>query len=486
MIRTRMAPSPTGYMHIGAVRTGLFAWLFARQQKGTFVLRIEDTDKVREVAGSEAHILESLEWIGITPDESPAHMGEHGPYRQSERLDTYMRYAQLLLEQGKAYADTTTTEQLEQWRAEAKAAKQPFHFNEHRPESTTWESGMPIRLKIDADVSPEWVDLIRGPQKGSSEGLDDFVIIKADGYPTYNFAHIIDDHEMQITHVVRADEFISSMPKFLMLYQALGFELPQFAHCPPILEHEGNKKLSKRTGAPDLLAYRDQGYLPEAIMNFLALMGWNDGTEQEVYTRDELIEKFNFDKVQKSGARYDQKRLDWISGHHMRALDIDTLYRNSCQKWEMGNGDSEGSSFWPKSADDHTDEYKKQVLSLVQERLKHFDELPMLTSFFFEELPVNPELISTHKQLKKYEASTLKDYLAKAKSALETTEFTAESIQATLNNLLEEIQEKPVVLFSLIRISTTQPAFSPQLNETLAVLGKDTVLTRLDTQLSAL
>ncbi len=471
---TRFAPSPTGYLHIGAVRTALFAWLVARQNNGEFILRLEDTDKSREVEGAIAHIEESLRWLGLEWDKGGSeNRGGEAKYLQSDRLEIYLNYAKKLLDEGKAYADTTTPDQLNEWREQAKAEKRPFHFNQHRPEPVEWQPGLPIRLKLDASESPSWHDLVRGPQPASRENIDDFIILKADGYPTYNFAHIVDDYEMGVTHVIRGEEFISSMPKFLLLYQALDITPPLFAHLPNILAKEGNKKLSKREGAPDLLTYRDHGYLPEAVINFLALMGWNDGTEQEIYSVDELIAKFDLTRVQKSGARYDLDRLKWISGNHVRKLPIDELYGKT-------------ESFWPLESLKFDDEYKKQVLSLVQERLKYFAELPELTGFFFTDLPVNPELISSHKQLKKLSSEELKDLLEQTKTTLETSDFTAEDLQTKLNGLLEATGQKPAVLFSLIRIATTQAPASPGLADTMAVLGRETTLRRLDKQLAAL
>lgn len=473
-VRTRFAPSPTGYLHIGAARTALFAWLVARQNNGQFILRIEDTDKSREVEGAIRHIEESLEWLGLDWDEGGGWwVGDDTKYLQSQRLDIYTSYAKKLLEEGKAYADTTTPEQLDTWRQQARTEKQPFHFNQHRPKHVEWQPGMPIRLKIDAKESPAWTDLVRGPQSPSRENLDDFILIKADGYPTYNFAHIVDDYEMNISHVIRGEEFVSSMPKFLMLYEALGIEPPLFAHLPNILAIDGKKKLSKRDGAPDLLKYCDKGYLPEAVINFLALMGWNDGSTQEIYSLAELIDKFDLSRVQKSGARYDEERLKWISGHHFRQLSLDNLYERS-------------KGFWPAAANNYDDEYKKRVLGLVQERLKYFAELPELTNFFFVDLPVQPDLISQHKQLSKLSKAELSDMLQVAKDTLSEAPYTVDGLQTALNDLLAKTDQKPVVLFSLIRIAITQTSSSPGLAETLALLGKERSLKRLETMLMAL
>lgn len=468
-IRTRFAPSPTGYLHIGAVRTALFAWLTAKQNQGSFILRIEDTDKAREVAGAEKHIMESLAWLGLDWDEGPDNGGDCGPYRQSERLEIYQRYAQQLLDQGKAYADTTTPEQLEAWRAEAKQVKKPFHFNDYRPANPpVWEAGMPVRLRIDTKASPAWNDLVRGDQPSSTENIDDFIILKADGYPTYNFAHIVDDHEMKVTHLIRGEEFVSSMPKFLMLYEALEVEPPQFAHLPPILAPSGNKKLSKRDGAPDLLSYRDQGFLPAAIINFLALMGWNDGTEKEIFTVEELLAGFDLKRVQKAGARYDDQRLQWISGHHIRVLPLEELA-------------AAVANFWPKPATSYPEAYKLRVLSLVHERLKYFSELSQLTWFFFEEPQITiEEVLQADKQLGKHlSTEQARDFLGAIIAELETTDFTEEALESMLRSLVDSLNTKTGILFKLVRISITGSPIAPGLFATLSTLGKEQVLKRL-------
>ena len=473
-IRTRFAPSPTGYLHIGAVRTAIFAWLLARQNNGTFILRIEDTDKNREVSDSEKHIIESLQWLGLNWDEGPDIGGQHAPYRQSERLEIYHKYAQQLVDKGLAYADTTTTEQLTKWREQAKSEKRPFHFNDHRPANPPdWELGMPLRLKIDSTQSPAWNDIVRGAQKSSHENLDDFILLKADGFPTYNFAHIIDDHEMGITHIIRGEEFVSSVPKYLKLYEALEFTPPVMAHMPNILAPTGNKKLSKRDGAPDLLQYRDQGYQPDAILNFLAKLGWNDGTEQEVYTRNELLEKFSLERVQKSPARFDEKQLLWISGHHIRETSLDDLYVQT-------------ESFWPAEAKNADSSFKKQVLALVQERLKCFSELAELTAFFFSEPKLSTEWLELDKRLKKLEPKEVCEWLAAAVENLSENSFDVEDIEAALRTTAENNNYHTGKFFMAVRVAVAGTSFSPPLFETMNLLGKETCLKRLEAGKDAL
>lgn len=472
-IRTRFAPSPTGYMHVGGIRTALFAWLLARQGNGQFILRLEDTDKNREVEGAETHIIESLQALGLDFDEGPTKEGSHGPYRQSERLDIYKKWALKLIDSGRAYADPYTAEEVQTFREEARAAKKPFLYRNHRPANPpVWDGKTPLRFKSDPKEYT-WTDAVMGELHSGSEVIDDFILIKSDGYPTYNFAHIVDDAEMEISHIIRGQEFLASVPNYLNLYEALGLAPPVMATVPHILAEAGGKKLSKRDGAKDVLEYIKEGYLSDALVSFIASLGWNDGTEQETFTRDELIEKFSLERVQKSGACFDNQRLLWMNGHFIRDLALDDL----CDKV---------ADYWPASANSFDDSYKKEVLGLVQERLKYFEELPTLTNFFFEDLPVNMELIDGNKQLKKLDRSELKELLQQSRNALEQSNFDADALSKTLNALLETLDQKPGVLFSLIRIATTQAPASPGLAETLALLGREKSLARIDATLSEL
>ncbi len=466
-VRTRFAPSPTGFLHIGGVRTAIFAWLTAKQNNGEFVLRIEDTDQKRKVEGAEDHIVESLSWLGIRPDKPLI--------RQSDRVKDgiYKKWAEKLINAGRAYADPYSPEEVQQFREQAQKEKKPFLYRNHRPGNPPkWDGKTPLRFK---SAPKEYMthDEVMGELKTGPEVIDDFILIKSDGYPTYNFAHIIDDLEMDISHVIRGQEFLASLPNYRNLYEALGKEEPAFVTVPHILNEQGNKKLSKRDGAKDILEYQKQGYLPEAMMNFLATLGWNDGTEQEIFAPEELLQKFSLKHIQKGSAHFDVKRLDWISGHHMREKPLDELFK-------LAEG------FWPATAKNYEEEHKKKVLKLVQERLKYFGELPDLTSFFFEDLPVNPKLISSHKQLKKLSNEELKKLLEKANETLEQSDFTVKDLTERLNQLLETSGQKPVVLFSLIRIATTQAPASPGLAETLAVLGKEVSLRRITKQLKDL
>lgn len=472
-VRTRFAPSPTGFLHVGGIRTALFAWLLAKQKNGKFVLRLEDTDKKREVEGADQHLMDSLKTLGIKYDEGPDIGGPYAPYRQSERLDSYKKWAKKLLDNGRAYVDTYTPAEVEAFRETAKQAKKPFLYREHRPEqSTDWDGKKPLRFKSEPK-NYKWHDEVMGDISTGPEVIDDFILIKSDGYPTYNFAHIVDDAEMKISHVIRGQEFLASVPNYLNLYEALGLKPPIMATMPHILNHKGNKKLSKRDGAKDVLDYVREGYLPEALVSFIATMGWNDGTEQEVFTTKELFKKFSLDRVQRSGAHFDEKRLEWVNGHFIRQLPIDDL-------------DKLAEPFWQASAKKADHKYRKQVLSLVQERLKYLAELPELTEFFFTDLPVNPDLIKNHKQLGKMDKDDIKKLLEQCLNALKDSSFTAEDLQKRLNQLLADSGQKPVVLFSLIRVATTQAPASPGLADTMAVLGKETSIKRIQTQLSTL
>ena len=467
-VRTRFAPSPTGYIHVGNVRSALFPYLLARQQGGKMVLRIEDTDQARYVEGATDLILNTLEWLGIEWDEGPRRGGEFGPYVQSERRDIYKAWAQKLVDKGLAYADPYTPEQVQSFREEAKAAKRPFLYRDHRPANPpVWDGTQPLRFKVTDIKRYTWQDPVMGELSAGPEVLDDFILIKADGLPTYNFAHIVDDAEMEITHVIRGLEYISSIPRYLSLYEALELVPPVLACLPHIMAPDGKKKLGKRDGAKSVQEYRTDGILPEAMLNFLASMGWNDGTEQEIFTMQELIDKFSLERVQRSGARFDEQRLLWMNGHWIRTLELDDLYGRV-------------AAYWPASAADYDESYKKQVLSLVQDRMKTLAELTIMTKYFFEEPVRNDSLISDNKQLKKLSQEEISHLLEVVKNEFTTLDgWTPETIQASLNHLLEVTGEKPGTLFSLIRIVTTWAPFSPQLNDTLALLGKDKTLARI-------
>lgn len=467
-VRTRFAPSPTGFLHVGGIRTALFAFLVARQAEGgKFVLRLEDTDRKRLVPGSKEHLIASLKTIGITYDEGPDVGGPFAPYTQSERLDHYKTWAQKLIDKGLAYADPYSSEEVQAFREQAQTAKKAFLYRDYRPENPpVWDGTQPLRFRS-TPQSYTYHDEVMGDITTSPDVIDDIILIKSDGYPTYNFAHIIDDAEMEITHVIRGQEFISSMPNYLALYDGLEISRPVFAHMPHIMNEQGNKKLGKRDGAKDVLDYIRDGYLPETMMSFIATLGWNDGTEQEVFTESELIEKFSLDRIQRSGARFDEKRLLWMNGHFIRELSLDELF----DRVEF---------FWSETAKKAPESYRKQVLALAQDRLKTLKDLPALTSYFFEEPIRDDTLITDNKQLKKLSDEEIYHLLSVVKNEFESLDnWTSDAIQDCLNQLLETTGQKPGTLFSLVRIVTTWAPFSPQLNDTLALLGRDKTLARL-------
>lgn len=359
---TRFAPSPTGFMHVGGVRTALFAYLFARKHGGTFILRIEDTDRTREVAGAVDHIMETLRWMGIGWDYGPdTKDAQFGSLIQSERLPVYKKYAEELVAKGYAYPDPFTVEEVDAFRKDAEEKKRPFLFRDYRPATIEeWNGTKTLRFKVPEIKRSEWYDEVRGHLEAGEEALDDFVLVKSDGYPTYNFAHIVDDHEMGVTHIMRADEFISSMPRFLSLYEALGFTPPKFITLPPILRPDRKKKMGKRDGATDALEYRTQGYLPEAVVNFLALTGWNPGTDQELFTIDELVNVFDPDGIQVAGAVLNEDKLLWMNKEHLNRLSNEDFTAFAYMWLPEQIKDSSG---W-------NDERFRRLLPVVRERVR--------------------------------------------------------------------------------------------------------------------
>jgi glutamyl-tRNA synthetase len=472
-VRTRFAPSPTGALHVGGIRTALFAWLVAQQNEGRFVLRLEDTDKKREQSGAEEQIEQSLKSLNITYDEGPDVGGPFAPYKQSQRLDIYKSWAHKLIGAGRAYADPYTEEEIQQFRDEAQKGKKPFLYRYHRPQNPpAWDGRRPLRFKSKPKAY-QWHDEVLGDLSTGPDVIDDFILIKSDGFPTYNFSHIVDDAEMQISHVIRGQEFIASVPNYLNLYEALSLERPVLATVPHILGPDGKKKLSKRDGAKDVLAYLEQGYLPEALVSFIATLGWNDGTEQEIFTVQELISKFDLKRVHRNSAKFDEQRLEWVNGYFIRQLPLEELYNRS-------------ECFWPPSADKAGEDYKHRVLGLVQERLKYLAELPSLTDFFFVDRPIDMKLIDENKQLSKFSHTVLAQMLKKAADSLQEGDFSTEDLTQRLNQLLESLNQKPGVLFSLIRVATTWAPASPGLAETLNLLGKDKSLGRINAAISVL
>jgi glutamyl-tRNA synthetase len=465
-VRTRFAPSPTGFLHIGAIRSSFFNFLFAKNQGGSFVLRLEDTDRERFVPEAEAHLIESLQWLGIAPDDGIGGKDEgFGPYVQSERLSIYAEHAAGLIKQGSLYPCWCTPERLTKLREEAQANKVAFKYDRHCL-NNPGDIHQPhvIRFKMPDDQVVVWDDAVRGRLEFKSSDLDDYVAIKSDGFPTYQFANVVDDHLMEITHVLRADEWIASTPKHILLYEAFGWNEPVFAHLPAVTAPGGGKKLSKRHGAKSALELRDEGYLPEAILNFLAALGWNegDGSTQEIYSLDELIAKFSLERIQKSPAVFDAERLTWLNGVYIRNLPLVELYNRT-------------KGFWPESADSFDDEYKLAVLGLIQERLKFMAEIPELTEFFF----TRPELLGDF-VIDKLDAQTAQTWLKTIITSLEGSDFSHDDLETRLRGLVGELEAPTGKLFSLVRRSATGSPVAPGLFETLHVLGRQESLDRLN------
>ena len=476
MTTTRFAPSPTGYIHIGNVRSAIYPYLVAKQEQGTFILRIEDTDQARYVEGATELIQDTLQWLGLEWDEGPVVGGNHGPYYQTQRKEIYIEWVKKLIAQGRAYADTTTPKQMAQYREEAQKAKKPFLFRDHRPENPpAWEIGMPLRFKSEPK-DYTYTDAVYGELHMGPETQDDIILIKSDGLPTYNFAHIVDDASMGITHVMRGQEYLPSMGNYLALYEALGVERPVFVHLPHILGPTGNKKLSKRDGAKSVTDYRAEGILPEAMLNYLACLGWNDGTEDELYTKEDLINKFKLDRIQRAGARFDETKLLWLNGQWIRrrfAEDPEKLF-------------AETADFWPESAKNVSNEEKFKIFSIIYDRLKTLSDLRSMTTYFFEDPSIDMDMLTSNKALKKLSEKELCDILKLAAEGLaELNEWSAEMLQNKLNELLEKSGQKPAVFFGLVRLSVSFAPFSPALHDTLSVLGREKTLARLHAVITA-
>jgi len=477
MIKTRFAPSPTGYIHIGNVRSAIYPYLLARQQNGKFILRIEDTDRARYVEGATELIEETLKWLGLEWDEGPIVGGPNEPYFQSERKAIYQAWAQKLIDDGRAYADDTSPETIDKYRNLCYNEKRPYLYRDFRPENPPkWHEGIPLRFKSDPKIR-KWHDEVMGDMEAGPEVQDDIILLKADGLPTYNFAHIVDDAEMGVTHVMRGVEYLSSTPNYLAIYEALGLEVPKLVSLPHILAPTGGKKLGKRDGAKSVTEYRNDGILPEALLNYLACLGWNDGTEQEIYTKEDLIEKFSLGKIQTSGARFDPVKILWQNGQWIRKIadeqGIKTLYDRTAE-------------FWPESARAYDDNYREKVLSIIYDRLKTLGDLREMTTYFFEDPTIDIELIINNKFLKKFSEEELSELLQISARKLENTEWNPDNLQQALNELLTETNKKPAELFSLIRISLSYAPFSPALHLTMDILGKNVTLARMHETVTAL
>jgi glutamyl-tRNA synthetase len=475
-VRVRFAPSPTGRLHIGGLRTALYNYLFARKHDGTFILRIEDTDRSRYVDDAEQDIVDALEWTGLAYDEGPDAGGEHAPYRQSERGDLYRKYAEKLVDEGAAYYAFDTEDELAALRDRGETAYDVSTRRDMRNSLTmdadTVEQKLNegedyvVRLKVPRQRTIQFQDEIRGGVSFDSEEIDDQVLLKSDGMPTYHLANIVDDHLMGISHVIRGEEWLSSTPKHVLMYEALGWEPPRFAHLPLILSPEGGK-LSKRDanrlGIPVYVGdYREEGYEPEALVNFLALLGWNPGTEQELFSLDEMVEAFSLERVGASGVQFDLDKLRWVNEHYVRDLSVDALAERVRPVVE-----AEGYEV--------SDDRLREICSLVQERVQVVPEVVTENRYFFE-APSAYEEEGVEKRWKEDSANLL---LAYADRLEEVDAFDKETVETVLRDLADEKDVGAGAIIHPSRLAVSGRSYGPGVFGLLATVGKEACLRRM-------
>lgn len=486
-VRTRFAPSPTGYLHVGGLRTALYNYLFAKKMGGDFIIRIEDTDQSRKVEGAQQNLLKTLEWAGLVPDESPSRGGDFGPYLQSERLEIYAKYCRQLLDDGNAYYCFATSEELEENRQlQMKQGMQPKYNRKWLPETMggtmpesetkrMLESGAPyvIRMKVPDYVSVWFEDIIRGPIEFDSATIDDQVLMKSDGFPTYHFASVIDDHLMEFTHIIRGEEWLPSMPKHLLLYEFFGWEPPKFAHLPLLLNPD-RSKLSKRQGDVAVEDYIRKGYSREAIVNFIALLGWNEGEgcEQEVYSLEELTERFSLERVGKAGSIFTVDKLNWLEKQYIKERPAEKIIE-TIRPILDGELASKESLLDRRTIT--SDAYLREVVELMRERVGFEHEFVTFSSYFFFE----PESWEEEAVKKRWKADT-SQLLAEFLPVLETLpDFSADDIEAALKAFVEPKGQKAAALIHPLRILASGVSFGPSLYHMLEVLGREAVLRRI-------
>jgi len=465
IIRTRMAPSPTGDMHVGSMGIVLKNYAFAKKNGGKFVLRIEDTDKVREVTGSVERIQEIITAYGLDWDEGPKKGGEFGPYIQSKRIELYSKKAKKLIENDKAYYCTCSKERLTEVREAMRAAKLPPKYDQYCrnrqdqvKEKIANGAIAVIRLKTPENQRVTFTDLIRGEITFDSESIDDQVLIKSDGYPTYHLAVVVDDNAMGITHIMRGEEWISSTPKHVLLYQAFGWEMPVFAHIPVYLNPDGKGKMSKRKGTVSAQSFLDRGYLPEALLNFFMILGWAHPEEKEIMSLDEYIQYFDPKDISPKSVVFDIKKLNWINGMYIRKLSMDQL-EEKLQNFIP--------SAFPK-------EKFSDILPLIYERLEKLDDFADLTSFFFQEIEIPTNLL-----LKKSSVEEVTDQIESLIKAITPINWEVTTIETAIRELQEAKDWKKRQFFMMIRIASTGRKATPPLFETMQVIGKEAILQRL-------
>lgn len=475
-VRVRFAPSPTGYLHIGGLRTALYNFLFARHHGGRFVLRIEDTDRTRYVPGSVEDILESLRWAGIEPDESPIHGGAFGPYLQSERTEIYRQHALQLLDRETAYYAFDTPEELERMRQRQQAAGIAPHYDRSSmrnqftlgPDETRrlLAAGEPatIRLKVPLHGEVKFNDRIRGTIVVPCKDIDDQVLLKSDGFPTYHLANVVDDHLMGITHVIRGEEWLPSTPKHILLYRAFDWEPPEFAHLPLLLNPD-RSKLSKRHGDVAVRDYIAKGYFPEAVVNFIALLGWNPSSDRELYTMEELIAAFSLDRVNKAGAVFDLAKLDWMNAQYLKQRVEHDLTGLVAKLRPLL-----GERGW--NADD---EYIRRVIALLHERVHRLPEIAEFGSYMFTLPEYDEEFFRTTW------SDSVPNILDQLKGIIANTEpFTASELHEQINRYSREHNISFRQIGTILRLAITGKRVGAGMMDTMALLGKVEVLRRID------
>lgn len=472
--RVRFAPSPTGEPHVGNIRTAIFDWLLAQRHGGEFIVRVEDTDQARAVDGAVEVIIEALSWLGLDWDEGPDIGGKYAPYKQSERLELYSKRAEQLVERGAAYRCYCSEERLDAVRKarskqenavgyDRKCRNLSFQERERLEDELKARDEVPvIRFKMPLEGTTTVDDLVRGEVTFENRLVDDFVMLKSDGYPTYHLAHLIDDHEMRITHVLRGEEWLPSVPRHLQIYEALGWQPPKFAHLPIILAPD-RSKLSKRHGATSLLDYREMGYLPHTMVNFLTLLGWSLDDKTELFSTEALIESFSIERVSKAGAIFNTDKLEWMNGHYIREMSADELADALLNFWKAFP--SREIPTLPSR------ELALKIAPMVQERLKTLkDAAPLVAFLFKDEIEYDTdELIQRRMDAE----STLYCLRATHEGLAELDSFDAENIEVMLRGMVKELDVKAGQLFGSLRVATTGQRIAPPLFESLEVLGRE-------------
>ncbi len=475
-VRVRIAPSPTGYLHLGLARTALFNWLFAKHNNGTFILRVDDTDVKRSTDESLSNIIDSFQWLGIDFDEGYGIGGDLGPYAQSERLDVYSEYTQKLLETGAAYHCYCTKEELDEEREQAREQRKPYIYSgkcrnlssEERKKYEAEGRKPSVRLRVD-DKLITVHDLVKGDVEFRTGILGDFIIVRPNGMPMYNYASAIDDISMKTSHIIRADEHLANTPKQILIYQAVNCPLPEFAHVPLVLGKRG-EKLSKRHGATSVEEYRKQGYVPEAMINYLVRLGWSYDDQEEVFSIDDLIEKFTLDRVGKSGGIFDQQKLLWLNGEYIAKMDIDTRTKAVIPFLrEAGLLDEDIS--------EEKYEWIKDIVTAVGDRLKALTQIvDYAGSFFVDKLEYDEKAV--RQRLKK---DYVPEMLEELKARLRTTEpFDEANLEEVIRAFAEESGLSASKIIHPLRVALTGKSVGPGIFETVALLGREKAIQRLD------